>query len=392
MSFLDNFRPKPKAVERDEVMSVNMAKAEPPSITETRGKEYVSFGEDNLFPQELIDYRNRCSLHNAIIQSKALITAGKSVQIERIGSLTPYQEGQLARFMEAPFPQEGTLHEVVAKMAWSLSEQGAIALQVLKDAVDPTRYSMMKVMDVSRVRSGKYEDDGYVHRYYWARDWKTAKDKDIKSYPAFGFGNKEKKDKQSIDMVEVMYVCRKLTGMEYYGLPSYLPALPWVDINMQMGVFHKANLDNGMNPGMVIKFYKKPESEEQKRSIVSGIKSMFGGAKNTGKGMVFFSNGKEEAPDVEPIPTSGLDAQLLQLNEQLWQEIVTGHRVTSPMLLGIATPGKLGYSQELEKAWNIYNTTVIRPEQLLIEQTLNKFFKAMGLPVKATIEPLNPLL
>jgi hypothetical protein len=189
-----------------------------------------------------------------------------------------------------------------------------------------------------------------------------------------------------------MYVYRRLTGMDYYGLPSYLPALPWVDINQQMGIFHKSNLDNGMNPGMVIKFYKKPESEEQKGMIVQGIQKMFGGAKKTGKGMVFFSNGKDEAPDVQPIDVSNIDKQLLQLGEQVWQEIITGHRVTSPMLLGIASPGKLGYSTELESAWNIYNATVIRPDQLLIEQTVNKFIKAMGVPAKITIEPLNPLL
>jgi hypothetical protein len=86
-------------------------------------------------------------------------------------------------------------------MAYTLTEQGAIALQVLKDAVNPNLYSMMKVMDVSRVRSGKYEDDGRVHDYYYTRDWKTAKDADIKRYPAFGMGNTEKKEKQTIDMV-----------------------------------------------------------------------------------------------------------------------------------------------------------------------------------------------
>ena len=387
MSILSDFLNRnKKPIEPDSVHSISFAKAEPPSIKEDKNKDYVAFGADNLFPQELIEYRNGCSLHNAIIRSKSLIIGGGGLEIEWLGTPNAKQEATFKRFYDHPFPAGGNLHDAVQTMAYHLTEQGNIALQLTRDAINPDVYSYMKVMDVSRVRSGKFNESGLVERYYWARDWKTAKRDEIRSFPAYRMGDKEK------DPIEVMYINRKLTGMEYYGLPVYLAALPWVDINMQMGTFHKSNLDNGFNPSMVFKFYKKPESQEQERMIVKGLNAMLGGAKNAGKGVVLFSNGKEEAPDVEPVPSPSVDKQLLQLNEQIWQEILSGHCVTSPMLLGIATPGKLGYSTEMESAWKIYNSTVIKPDQTLIERTVNDVLMAMGLPVKIKIKELNPLL
>ena len=47
--------------------------------------------------------------------------------------------------------------------------------------------------------------------------------------------------------------------------------------------------------------------------------------------------------------------------ESLFFRTVIAHRA-HPQLLGIQTPGKLGYSQELLQSWEIFDAMVIKPE------------------------------
>ena len=73
------------------------------------------------------------------------------------------------------------------------------------------------------------------------------------------------------------------------------------------------------------------------------------------------------------------------MQELLVQNILTGHRVTSPMLLGIKSDTGLGSNvDELNAAANFYLNTVVRPFQLHILDTLQNIFSVnqMDLPVK----------
>ena len=45
------------------------------------------------------------------------------------------------------------------------------------------------------------------------------------------------------------------------------------------------------------------------------------------------------------------------------QKILTAHRITSPVLLGIATPGALGQRNEMLDAYNLFLNMVVKPYQ-----------------------------
>jgi hypothetical protein len=119
------------------------------------------------------------------------------------------------------------------------------------------------------------------------------------------------------------------------------------------------------------------------------IRQQHGGSKNAGKAIIFYSDGKELAPDVTTIDATNIDQRLLQVAEQITQQIITAHRA-HPQLLGIQTPGKLGYSSELVQSWEIFDKMVIRPERKLIFDAFKEVLIYNGVS-KIEIEDLKPI-
>jgi hypothetical protein len=69
------------------------------------------------------------------------------------------------------------------------------------------------------------------------------------------------------------------------------------------------------------------------------------------------------APQITPINTNGADGYYTTINEMVVQHILTSHRITSPMILGIKTEGQLGGRTEMIDAYLLFLNTVIRPYQ-----------------------------
>ena len=71
----------------------------------------------------------------------------------------------------------------------------------------------------------------------------------------------------------------------------------------------------------------------------------------------------ENAPVITPIPQNGADDYYYNVNEMVVQKILTAHRITSPMILGIKTAGQLGGRDEVVDSYLLFVNTVIRPYQ-----------------------------
>jgi hypothetical protein len=93
---------------------------------------------------------------------------------------------------------------------------------------------------------------------------------------------------------------------------------------------------------------------------------------NAGKIFLFFSDTPESAPTITPIPNNGSDDFYTSLYANIEETILTSHRITSPMILGIKTAGQLGGRSELEEAYNLFQNIVIKPQQNDILEHFNK--------------------
>jgi hypothetical protein len=118
-------------------------------------------------------------------------------------------------------------------------------------------------------------------------------------------------------------------------------------------------------------------SEEEQSEFSDDVKHNLTGSAAQ-KILVTFSEGKDNAPEFTPIQIQDEHQKFITLNEAVLQNLLTANRLTSPMLLGIKTPGQLGGAGEFEEAFELYYNQVIAKLQNRVLETLNKILKING--------------
>jgi len=93
------------------------------------------------------------------------------------------------------------------------------------------------------------------------------------------------------------------------------------------------------------------------------LRLQYQGTDNAGQMIYMDVDSPENAPQITPIPTNGADGYYTDINDMTMQKILTGHRITSPMILGIKTEGQLGGRTEVTDAYLLFLNTVVRPMQ-----------------------------
>ena len=356
-----------------------------------KGKGYIKYGDDNLYPEYLRSLLPLSPTHKAIVTGKADMMAGKGFLINgsttkaeskaMIDALDPATKLAYETFLDNPFDTLD-INEIVQKVALDFQIENRYAIEVVW-SLDFTKITRVKYIQVRNIREGEKVND-VIKEYFYSADWsKENKEGYIpKRIAAFDPNNKE-------DFNQLIYVAQG--SDDHYGDPYYDGSLSWIDLEIKMSIFYNSLLDNGFNPNIIINFFRKP-GPEQESIIVNKMNKKFQGTYNANKPMIFFSDDKETAPVVSSVQAAGIDKQYLQLVETATQCILTGGSVTSPMLFGITTSGNIGgQGAELETAYKIFNNSVIAPDRILLEKTFNTILKINKIPFTVTIEEFNPL-
>jgi len=360
---------------QDIMDTINMKNIELPQPKETKNFEWVLFGPHNSFPQDLLEYRNSSSIHDSIIESKTNLIAGEGFIFDLDRQLS--NQFIVDNWKLVPFWRK--LDKIFWMVARDQETFGYSCFEVIY-SMDRTRIVDMNWVDASRIASGKRDEFGNVKSYFYSENWRNIQQYKPREIEAF--------DPNGESVRQLVFIKRDDNNMDYYALPNYYSALRWIKADGLMAEYNLAAINNGFSPSMVFKFYKKPTPEER-RMNAEAIKGQHGGAKNAGKAIILYSDGKELAPDIETKDATNIDARLLQVADQIVQQIITAHRA-HPQLLGIQTPGKLGYSQELLQSWEIFDAMVIKPERKLILDHFKQVLVYNGL-TRVDIEPLVPI-
>ena len=102
---------------------------------------------------------------------------------------------------------------------------------------------------------------------------------------------------------------------------------------------------------------------EDVENVEAMLRANYGGSENAGALLYMDVDSPENKPDITPIPQNGADGYYTSINDMSVQQILTAHRITSPMLLGIKTEGQLGGRSELIDARILFEHNVIEPIQ-----------------------------
>ncbi len=365
---------------------VNLEVQTAPVIREVSGKDWIEYGTDdnkNLYPQFLIDLYYNSSTHAAIVNQTAAMIAGSGLQIEDETNLDALV--RLKKFIASANSKE-TLQEVMDKIAFDLKLQGGYGLNVIWSK-DRQTISEIHHIGVEKIRAGLPNEMGVIDTYYVSADWSNTRKTANKPTPIKAFNTK---DRTSAN--QIIYSSLYSPMMDVYGTPDYSGCVNWCLTDQMVSEFHLSNIKNGFSGSYFINFNNGVPTREERVQIERQIERKFTGATNSGKMVLSFSDGKENEPTITPISVSNADKQYLALQELLVQNILTGHRVTSPMLFGIKNDTGLGSNvDELNSAFEVYQNTVIKPFQSNILKTLSKIFEVNDMNLPVSIKQLTPV-
>ena len=343
-----------------------------PVIQENKKDNYIEYGNENNYFQYLIDRFLYSSTNNAIITGTVNMIYGKG--LDALDSARkPNEYAQMKSLIKG---------DMLKKVALERKMLGMAAIQVIKEK------GVVKKLDhfpMHTLRAERCNDKGEIEAWYYHPDWTKKKPSEkAKRIPAFGFGKGNE--------VELYIIRPYISGFHYYTPIDYSGALPYALLEEEIANYLINDVKNGFSGTKVINFNNGIPSDEKRDEIKRDVLSKLTGSKGE-KVIIAFNSNAESKTTVDDIPLNDAPAHYEYLSKECFEKLIVGHRVTSPMLLGIRdTGGGLGNNaDEIETATLLYDNLVVKPYQLEIIEALDDILSVNDITLKLYFKTIQPL-
>jgi hypothetical protein len=351
---------------------VNLSAYTSPVIQENKKNDFIEYGSDNNYFQYLIDRYLYSATNNAIITGVTNMIYGKGIDALD-SNKKPNEYAQMRSIIKG---------DMLKKVALERKMLGMAAMQVVKEK------GLVKKLDhfpMHTLRAEKCNDKGEIEAWYYYPDWTKKKPSEAaKRIPAFGFGNGNE--------VEIYIIKPYVSGFHYYTPIDYSGALPYSVLEEEIGDYLINDVQNGFSGTKVINFNNGIPSEEMRDQIKRDVLGKLTGSRGE-KVIVAFNANAESKTTVEDIPLNDAPAHYEYLSKECFEKLIVGHRVTSPMLLGIRdSGGGLGNNaDEIKTATLLFDNIVIKPYQLEIIDALDDVLAVNDISLKLYFKTIQPL-
>lgn len=371
-----------KEPQRTHIIKLN--KHQLPDIKEVHGKDWIAWGKKNDYPEYLLRLFSRSSKHNAIVTAKATYIAGSGFVIEN-PTVSVEDKARILSFLSEANDDE-SYNQLLDKIALDYEIFNGFAIEFIwnKSGRDFEIYHV----PFNNVRCGKDKDTYYYTQYWWKdgrENYKPEEEEDFQEYAKF--------DPEKSKGKQLLYFTFYRPDLNYYPKPDYCGAIPYIETDYEIANFWLNNIKNGFAGGTIINLNNGyPKNDEEAERIVGDLKASFTGTDNAGEIVVIFSDNKEKGVDIVPLRGNDFDKMYIQLNDTVQQEIFTGHKISSPMIFGVKTPGQLGGRAEMREAFELFTNTYTKPRRKHIESVFNFILQFKKLPPVISIGNLEPIM
>ena len=352
------------------------AKIPLPIEKQKAGQTWVSWGENNDYPQFLIGLYYNSSIHGGIVNSKVKYIASSGLDAQT-NDLPKWE--LIKKNGNAPF----SLDEISLMVAKDFELLDSFAILFKKNPI--SKFWDAHHVSTELIRKG--EDSSF---FYYSENWKERNQTEEKT----GFKKIKNIEDLSLEDKECLlyvssrskqHIIDEKTGLltkSVYPIPSYSGAIKSIMASIEMNYFRYSEVVNSFKGGTMINIPTgAPENEHDKKKLIAQLKGDATDRDKQGGIVVTFSRGSENAPTVTQINGNNLDQRYLLTQESIIDDIMVGHSVISPTLFSIKTAGQLGGSQELETAYQLFMNNYALERQKIITDaleyahyTLNNFY------------------
>ena len=341
---------------------INLSAYDMPKAIEDKQKDYVAYGEDNDYYAFLIQQFLQSATNNAAIKSISDLIYGKGIAIE--GSEIDSKEVKELRSVIG--------HRCLKKIILERKMLGQAAMQVIYSKAGNNRKVVkIKHFPIHTLRPEKMDAEGVINCYYYHPDWLNKRPSDkLTKIPTFG---------NSKEAVELMIIKPYVSGYSYFSPVGYSGALPYCELENEIADYLLNEAKNSFSGTKVINFNNGVPSAEERNQITRDVKNKLTGSRGQ-KVIVAFNESADNQATVEDISLNDAPGHYEYLANEAMHKILVGHRVTSPMLLGIKDGGNglASNSDEIMVASQLFNSTVIRTFQDEVLDSLEEILELIG--------------
>ena len=351
---------------------LNLSAYTSPLIQENKKNNYIEYGNDNNYFQYLIDRFLYSSTNGSIITGISNMIYGKGLD-----ATDAYKKpNEYAQFKSI------VKNSDIKKVALERKLLGMAALQVVKEK---GKVKQILHFPIQTLRAEKCNDKGEIENWYYHPDWTKKKPSEqAKKIPAFGFGNGNE--------VELYIIKPYVSGFDYYAPIDYSGALPYALLEENISDYQINDCQNGFSGTKVINFNNGIPSEEMRDKVKRDVLQKLTGSTGE-KVIVAFNANAESKTTVEDLPLNNAPEHYNYLSTECFNKLIVGHRVTSPMLLGIkeGNSGLGNNADEIETSTLLFFNLVIKPYQQEITNAIETILAINDITLELKFIRLQPL-
>lgn len=339
----------------DQYIRTNTVSSEEKKIT---GKDFISWGDNNKYPQFLWELYNNCATLQTIVNGTGDYVCGDDIVCNVDG------------FDRTINKNGDTIKDVIQKITLDYLIFGAFAIQIIRNFAGGV--AELYWIDVNKLRSDEKNEV-----FYFSEDWNKSYGR-LKTiiYPKF---NPNDSNATSI----FYYKGNKTRGV--YGVPIWSAAVRNAQIENHITDFHLNEISNNFMTSKLISFNNGQPSDELKTEIEKNLSEKFAGTGNAGRVMISFSDSKENAPEVISLATDNFAQRYNTLERRNKEQIYCAFRAT-PVLFGLVTENNGFATSEYSDSYKLFNKTVVSPIQQAIIDSFDKIFEQTN---SVTITPFS---
>lgn len=339
-----------------------------PEFKEVKGKEWIFYGDDNLYPEYLTKLFNKSAKHNAIINGKVTYIVGEGIYAK-------VDDAEADKMLFRANSAGESLNDIMKKCALDVEIFGGFYLNIIPNKLGGI--ADIYHMDYERVRSN---EDGSM--FFYKNDWKLTRDKPME-FKAF--------NPKDMTASSIFAYKEYRPGLRTYTLPNYIGAINYIEADMEVSKHTLTNAKAGFSASKMVNFFNGEPAPEMQRDIQKRLERKFTGADGS-KMIISFNNDPAKAPTVSDLGQSDLTKEDFQhVDSLITQNLMAGHQITTPGLFGISQPGQLGMRNELKMAYEIFQNTYINHKQRSLEKVFNYLAKYKGVKTELYIRPCDPI-
>lgn len=344
-----------------------------PEIKEVSGKKWVLNGDKNQFYYDIIDAYNGSPTNSAIIDSYSQFIYGKGLT------------------SKDKFKQPSQWANIVSMISKKDLRKICKDFEMFGEASFEIKYLDNKIVKLFHlpkqcVAPEIANEEGEIEGYYFSYDFRnTNKYKPVR-FDAFGYGEQMKGERSEIFVIHDYQV-----GQFYYANPSYVSGLPYATLEAEIANYCVNHIQNGLSFGHIINMNTGVQmSEDEIRQNTAEIRKHLTGSTNAGKFFLNWNDNKDTEITISPLEVSDAHSQYQFLSSEARQQIMTSHKLTSPMLVGVKeASGFSSNAEEIAVAFEELIEKVIKPKQEIICDALEDVFSINNLTIQLEFLNLN---